>query len=663
MDGQARAALARGSSHREEGRRRTRLGLTPLRGSTILGFVISAPGARSLRRLLPALALFSLASLAHAAVRVYPTDEIRPGLKVHAYTVFQGTAVDSFPLEVLGVTREGKATGDLILARATDPRVEHTGIVAGMSGSPVYAEDGRLLGALAYGWGFSKDPICGIEPAQDMVRLWSLPDQSPPGDFTGGGSTPASAGSSSSSLPTLRTPLAVSGLAPEALKLLEPWADQHGFVLTPGGAAGPAVSEAAAGAGGAPASKGGARPRLAPGDAVAVDVLRGDAGMSAIGTVTAVDGDRILAFGHPFFFNGPTRLPISTAEITAVLPSLENSFKIGHPVTAVGTLTQDRRAGIAGVLGRPPSMLPVTVRVSGLGAPPDTFRYQAARQRQLVPTALQVATVSSVLSRGGIPSEGTMRWKLSARFRAGTSERTMQLDDIAAGEAFSAVSDMIGPVGDLLDNSWTPVELEALDYDIQVQPRAEALTVRSVQLDRPRARPGQIVRALVEVESYRGPIETETLTFRVPDTMPAQTLVLFVGGGNDWARFDAQAAPGRYAAHSLDELVDRLQNWPKSSRLYLAVYGANREVTIRGRDYPGLPRSTQVLLTQPDTRDLTSRWGRASLLDQSSRDLDRYVSGGATLQLEVTPKALSPSLRGPRPALSPEDEDRDDTED
>lgn len=588
---------------------------------------------------------------------MYPVDEIRPGLKVTAHTVFQGTAVDSFPLEVLGVAREGRATGDLILARATDPRVEHTGIVAGMSGSPVYAEDGRLLGALAYGWGFSKDPICGIEPAQDMVRIWSLPDQSPPGDFEGGSTTPANARSSSSSLPTLRTPLAVSGLTPEAMKLLQPWADDHGFMLTPGGAAGPASS-------GGSSAVHGKRPRLAPGDAVAVDVLRGDAGLSAIGTVTAVDGDKILAFGHPFFFNGPTRLPISTAEITAVLPSLESSFKIGHPVTAVGTLTQDRRAGIAGVLGEPPSMLPVTVRVSGLGAAADTFHYEAARQRQLIPTALQTATVNSMLSRGALPSEGTIRWTMTARFRPqGGPVRSFQLDDLATGgEAFSAINDMISPVSDLLDNSWTPVDLEKLDYDIQIEPKAEALMVKSVQLDRPRARPGETVHAVVELESYRGATETQTLSFRVPDTMPAQMLVLFVGGGNDWAHFDATAAPGRYGAHSLDELVDRLQKWPKSSRLYLAAYGANREVTIRGRDYPDLPRSTQIVLTEPDVKDLTSRWGRASLLTQSSRDLDRFVSGGAALQLEVTPKALSPSARGIRPP-APEEEDREDTED
>jgi hypothetical protein len=609
-----------------------------------------------------ALAL-TLPGVAHAAVRVYPIDEIRPGLKVQAHTVFEGTAVDSFPLEVLGVAREGRATGDLILARATDPRLDHMGIVAGMSGSPVYAADGRLLGALAYGWGFSKDPICGIEPAQDMVRIWSLPDQPPPGDFDGGGSTPAAAGakSGSSSLPSLRTPLAVSGLTPEALKLLQPWADDHGFMLTPGGATGPATMSAGGGA----AQGHGKRPRLEPGDAVAVDVLRGDAGLSAIGTVTAVDGDKILAFGHPFFFNGPTRLPISTAEITAVLPSLESSFKIGHPVTAVGTLTQDRRAGIAGVLGEPPPMLPVTVRVSGLGATADTFHYEAARQRQLVPTALQVATVNSMLSRGGLPSEGTLRWKLTARFRApGGAARTLAMDDLSTGgEAMSAVNDMITPVSDLLDNSWTPVDVEQLDYDIQIEPRAEALTVKSVQLDRPRARPGETVRATVELESYRGGTETQTLSFRVPDTMPAQMLVLYIGGGNDWARFDANAAPGRYGAHSLDELVDRLQKWPRSSCLYLAAYGANREVTIRGRDYPDLPKSTQVVLTQPDVKDLTSRWGRASLLTQSSREMDRYVSGGAAVQLEVTPKALTPSVRSGTRQAPPEEEDRDDTED
>jgi hypothetical protein len=153
------------------------------------------------------------------------------------------------------------------------------------------------------------------------------------------------------------------------------------------------------------------------------------------------------------------------------------------------------------------------------------------------------------------------------------------------------------------------------------------------------------------------------MSFRVPDAMPAQNLILFVGGGDDWAHFDAQAAPGRYGAHSLDELVDRLERWPRGSRLYLAVYGPNREITIRGHDYPDLPRSAQVLLSEPDARDATARWGRASLLTQTGKEMDRYVSGGAAVQLEVTPKALLPG-KTTRPALPDEgDRDSNDTED
>ena len=577
-----------------------------------------------------ALALLSIPlATASASVRVFPLDEVRPGLRVQAHTVFQGTAVDSFALEVLGVTRGGRAVGDLILARATDERVAHTGIVAGMSGSPVYAPDGRLLGALAYSWGFSKDPICGIQPAQEMLRIWSLASHGPAGDFGGWGPSEASPRAESSSMPLLRTPLAVSGLEPEAMRVLEPWARDHGFMLTPGGTSG----------GGPGASS--KPPRFAPGDAVAVDLLRGDAGLAAIGTITAVDGDRVLAFGHPFFFNGPTRLPMSTAEITAILPNLFSSFKIGHSVTPIGTLTEDRRAGVAGVMGPVPALLPMTVRVSGMGAPPDTFHFEAARLRQFLRTAVIVATVNSVVSRGGIPSESTWRWRLRARYRVpGGVPRTMEIEDLASEDAFSIVEEMVSPVTSLVDNDWTPVDVERLDYDIEVTPRAEALSVRSVRLDRPRARPGETVRALVELATLRGPTRIETLTFRVPDTMPEQNLILFVGGVGDWARFDAQAAPGRYRANSVDELVRRLTDWPRGSRLYLAAYGSAHEVSIRCRDYPSLPLSAQLLLAEPDARDVTSRWGRASLIMQSFKDLDRAIQGGAAVQLEVTTKAL-----------------------
>lgn len=587
---------------------------------------------------------------------IYPLDEVRPGLACEARTVFQGSQVESFRLEVLGVLHQGKAAGDLILARALEPRVKHTGIVAGMSGSPVYANDGRLLGAIAYAWSFSKDPVCGITPIAEMLEVWDVAPQAVSGDFEGGALPAPEPSSSSATLPRLRTPVAAAGLAPEVVALLQPWARDNGLLLTPGGSV---ASATAAGSPGKKATTSG-KPALAPGDAVAVDLLRGDATLSAIGTVTAVDGDRVLAFGHPFFLSGPVRLPMSRAEITAVLPSLENSFKIGTSGETVGTLTEDRRAAVAGRLGEAPAMLPITVRVRAPGVAEQSYHYEAARQRSLAPLLVSAATVNSALARGALPAESTWRWKLSARLRQAGTTRALEIADVSTSNgAFPVFAALAAPVNALLNNAWSPVDLERLDVDLDVTPRLEEARVSAVRLERPRVRPGENVRVEVDLASYRGPVETLTLEYLVPKNTPPGTLGLFVGGGAEWARFDATQAPGRYRANSVEELLHRLEDLPRASRLYLAAYSQGRDLSVRGRDYPGLPPSAQLLLSGRDSRDASERWSRSSLLGQTWRSFDWAIVGGTTLAVEVNPRAPS----GPERVSSPTDEQGPDESD
>ena len=625
------------------------------------------------RRGLAAASLALLASLlparlpaASAAPTVYPLSEVRPGLRAEARTVFQGTRVEPFGLEVLGVLERGAAQGSLILARATEPRVEHTGIVAGMSGSPVYAPDGRLIGAVAYAWGFSKDPICGITPIEQMLPVWDLAEEPAPEDYGGGrAQAPTTPGTpeSSGALPQLRTPLAAAGFSPQALALLEPWARAHGFLLTPGGISGTAAGTAAAGtvgSGMAPTTGAAPRGSLAPGDAVAVDLLRGDAGLAAIGTVTAVRGDRVLAFGHPFFLGGPTRLPMSRAAITAILPSLANSFKLGTSLEVVGTLTEDRRAAVAGRLGPGPELLPIAVRVRVPGAPDSTFHYQAAKHRGLAPVVVAVAAVNSALARGAIPSESTWRWRLAALVRGAGARpaRRLELGDVASGDGLPVFQTLSSLIAGLLDNVWEPVDLERLDIELDVVPRIEELRVTAVRLAQPRVRPGETVRVEVDLAEHRGAVRTERLEYRVPAEATARTLALFVGGGGDWARYDATQAPGRYRAGSVDELLRRLAAFPRASRLYLAAYDAAPEASVRGRDYPDLPPTAQRLMAGGHGADASARWGRASLTGQVSRAYDAVVTGGTALTVEIDPDAPAAKhgRRRPAPAQLPGDD-------
>ena len=245
-----------------------------------------------------------------------PVDSVRAGMTGYGLTVFHGTTIDSFPVTILGVLKGNRPSADLILARGSGDFLERTGIIAGMSGSPVYI-GGRLIGAISYTWAFTKDPVAGITPIGEMLgSLRSWPEEKlgssdarygaldlPPGD--------------TSPLPgeahPIATPLAFSGFTPEALRYLDPWLKDHGFVSAPGG--------------GAPG--GGSCDSLVPGAAVGVELVRGDMSATAIGTVTYRDGSRVLAFGHPFYALGRVKLPMTAATIHTIFASQQISTKVG----------------------------------------------------------------------------------------------------------------------------------------------------------------------------------------------------------------------------------------------------------------------------------------------------------------------------------------------
>ena len=368
------------------------------------------PGLAALALLVPAVCL------AEPSVPTSPPSALRPGQKAVVRTVFAGDSAETFEAEIVGVLPGGRAEGDLILARATSPRVERTGVAQGMSGSPVYV-DGRLVGALSSGWAFSKEPVFGITPIGEMLSVLETPE-SEPGEGTPGpvGVEPSAAlpryrelrwtdeDSSPDLLPRavpaarpwLALPLSVSGLHPAALESVRSLFEPQGFAVVPGGR-----------------DRAPDRGRgLEPGDAVAVDVVRGDLNFSAIGTVTYRQGDRVLMFGHPFFHSGEVRLPLSTARITTILGSLNTSFKLGVAGAPIGTATQDRRTAVAGRLGPTPRLLPIRVIVRGTQPREQRFAFESIDDRSLLPQIVSTTVLNSLLESGGAGAVQTVRWTL-----------------------------------------------------------------------------------------------------------------------------------------------------------------------------------------------------------------------------------------------------------
>lgn len=584
-------------------------------------------------------------TLAPAATPVVPTlppSALAPGQRAVVRTVFQGDSVETFEAEIVGVMPGGRAEGDLILARAVGERVERTGVAQGMSGSPVYV-DGKLIGALSSGWAFSREPIFGITPIGEMLQVLDQPE-SVTGPETVGpvgidpdarsaygewrwGDEPASAATLPAAAPDgslrpLALPLSVSGADPAALRIFRSWFEPLGLAVVPGGR----ESRPAA-----------ATRRLVPGSAVAVDVLRGDLNFSAIGTVTYVDGDRVLIFGHPFFQSGAVRLPLSTARITTILGNLNTSFKMGVAGTPIGTATQDRRAAVAGRLGPVPSMLPIRVTVEGAAARPQRFAFEAIDDRSLLAQLLGAAVLNSVMESGGSSATQTIRWSLEVW----TNGSRLSLSDVASsdsplGEAVQALS---GPVRFLAANPYTRLRPDSIAVHIQSEPGRKQATIRSATLTAPTVRPGAEARLQVQVERWRGVRETVTLQVPVPEELPDGRYQLHVAGGAEADRLLATRLPARFRVLSLADGIARLSAARQNDELHVTLWARAPEVSADGDDLPELPSSAVALLAPSQSGGDRARRSDWAVLGDQRFDEPYVLRGEVLLELVVDRQA------------------------
>jgi len=613
------------------------------------------------------LALVTHAAAASPAVSTLGVDEIHPGQKAVVRTVFQGSRVDEFEAEIVGVLRMGRAQGDMILARATSERVLRTGVALGMSGSPVYV-DGRLIGALSSGWPFSREPVFGVTPIGEMLELLKNPSggtedgtAGPSGADLGSASrgarfgefhwdgpgqdagleegaghgpaespVPAPGGATGrrvagiAALPArLALPLACGGVHPAALDIGRGWLEPLGLAAVPGGRA---------------TAKQAAPDSIVPGSAVAIDVMSGDLQLSALGTVTYRDGDQVLIFGHPFFQSGEVRLPLSTAEITTVLPSQFFSFKVGASSRPAGVVTQDRRAGVAGRLGGSPRLLPVAVNVARPGRPEQKFRYQSIEDRALAPVLLAMATLNSVLESGGTGANQTLSWTVRLH-RPGVPP--LALTDVEAGDTppTDLGNGILAPLRFLYNNPYARLALDSVVVSVAVEPGREQWTLRSARVLDAAVRPGGRMHIEVELERWRGGREVREFTLGVPEEAPDGSCTLLLGGASEFSRFEATHLPGRYRPTSLDDAWRRLAASRTSDGLYAGLFAPAPEITSDGLDYPELPLSALALLASGQRAGEPGRPGDLAKLDETRLPLAGLLRGALLLSVNVDRKA------------------------
>jgi len=557
---------------------------------------------------------------------VFPADSVRAGMVGVGLSVFEGTRIDSFPIMILGVLKGLRPGATLVLARAQGAYLERTGIIAGMSGSPVYI-NGRLLGAVAYTWAFSKDPVGGITPVDEMLDLFPT-GGTPPSEEAEGrlgsleGETGSALADPSGALP-IATPLVLSGFSPAAIAYLDPWLRERGFVAGPGGGTVPGIT----------------CDQLVPGSAVGVQLIRGDWSAAAIGTLTYRDGDRILAFGHPFSGMGWVRFPLTAATIHTVFANQQISTKVGSATTPCGTLIADRSVGIAGQIGAEPAMIPVSVSIEGTGKRDKRYHFEVARSRLLTPNLVGMTVVNSISEALNEAGYATVRYDLTFHMNGGAT-RVRKANILLTQSPVSGVGEEVAQsLTLLLSDHFRPSTLDSVRIDVSAKVGLDAARISEVRVHPATVAPGDSVE--VEVTLRRGGRATESrrVRLRVPPQTPEGELTVRVCDGVESDKWDRERAPDSYKPETFDDLVRLIEEERRLDRMYVQLYRAKGGATARGGEISQAPPSVLGVLEEAGKSGATAMT-KGATLQEVSVDLGAVASGCETAKLDVVPDRL-----------------------
>ncbi len=562
---------------------------------------------------------------------IMPLDQIRAGMHGVAYTVFEGTKPEPMDLQVLGVLRDQNGPkGDIILVRLQGKKPEYTGVVAGMSGSPVYIE-GKLVGALAFRIGqFSKEPIAGITPIQQMLEINEL-DATPGGDSqtsapkvqTTKVSGPGSAAvvqPLTNYLVAIETPLVFSGFSEQALRQFAPQFAAAGIVPVMG-------------AGGMSEER---QPEpLEPGSAVSAVLVRGDMDIAATCTVTYLDPKRLLACGHPLMQFGQVDMPMYKAQVVATLPSPLNAFKIINTTEPVGAFVQDRHTGILGRFDREPQMIPVTLAIHG-SAGPKEFHFEVLNNAQLTPVAM-MSTVFSALQGVNEYGEGTT-YRLRGRIKVNGYPDVNLQNMFAPGDTGAPTGVALAlSLGDrfsrIYQNPYDKPKVAGVQLEVDLVNERRSARLESARTDVTEARPGDDIVVEAVLRPYRGDRIVRSIPVKIPTSTPKGLLRILVSDGDT---LDRVRRFNMNINRKLDlaSTIALLNKEHVNTQLYISLLEANPEAMVEDKVMPALPLSVMnVMEGMRGTQDMLVM-GESSV-NEASTPLDYVVSGAQVITISV----------------------------
>ncbi len=604
------------------------------------------------------LAILFLAAFAAAQVipvvpgsEQMPLSEVRPGMKGTARTVFSGTKPEEFGVEILGIVPNGIGPRqDLIVGKLSGANADRTLVFAGMSGSPVYI-DGKLVGAISYSFPYAKEAICGITPIGSMISIFERPAEKPltgahrvsfnfsdlmdanwrkiTGPFSSmtaadsvvggnlGGSLSPVLGQT---FRPIATPLAFGGFSQATIDAFAPDLMRSGMlsVATVGGSSEIKFKKPTPNT-------------LLGGDSIVVELARGDLSVSAAGTVTLRDGDKIYAFGHPYFSLGSVDLPMSESHVVTVVPNLNNSFKLAVPDSAVGTLTQDRATGIYGILGRPPKMLPIEVHIRTSRGRNETVRFETVIDDFLSPLLLNSSLMNTIQGNERSIGDTTIDIKGTIAMKGLPDVNIERRYTGPQAGAIAAASPSV-PLAALLNAQMAGIEFTGMKLDLTVSEGSRVSTLDRVSVDKNEVRPGEMVNVTATFRHQDGTPFTVVFPLAIPADATPGKLTLTIADGNTVQQASAMQ---QFAPRDPKELIATLNSLRRSDKLYAVFSRESAGAIVGASEMSDLPPSMIATLNNGRAAGGVKAT-TASVISEKILDAGDYVfSGSQAVSFEV----------------------------
>ncbi len=586
---------------------------------------------------------FVLAQLSPAQA-FFPLEDVRPGLHGVGRTVFSGNRIEEFQVEILGLLRNLGPKQTVILARLSGGPLAQTGVMQGMSGSPVYI-DGKLLGAVALAFPFSKEPIAGIQPIQSMLSTTNADSSEPPRPRVASLSrysfisrmlpaAPVAHTAISSpfgDLDSVLTPVSLSGFTSATLQAFTADFRHLGFEplqgLSVSDQPGPAPSTSA----------------VVPGSMISVGLLTGDMNMTADGTVTYVDGKRIYAFGHRFLDTGSTEMPFAHSEVIAVVPTLNSSFKLSSPRQWAGAILSDRATAISGEVGRSAHTVPLEVSVHSGSTGNHDYHFQVVNDRFLTPFITQTALFSVLDATERTLGAGTLQLTGRVEWNGGTQPLIIHDTFISDSGLIQQVSaDAVVPLAFVLGAGFQGVTPKSMSFQLEASESKRQLRLVQAWTSAHEVHAGQPLEVSALLQGENGLELTRTATYQIPPGTPAGPLNFTVSDANT-VNFPEFAGLDGSSLHTPESLVRTINSFRDNDALYVRVWRQQPSFTISGPSASGElsdpPPSVALILADPSnsaTANAALTATRGSQIAEFSIPARGYVVAGAkTLQVDI----------------------------